>query len=73
MFIVAVELTLRWNDVKGVHDVGSTGQLLPLIIGISGLGRVGYALVKRAGVGLSQWRNAKERRVDEEDESVDEG
>lgn len=73
MFIVAVELTLRWNDVKGVHDVGSTGQLLPLIIGISGLGRVGYALVKRAGAGLSQLRNAKERRVDEEDKSEDEG
>ncbi|KAF8465698.1 hypothetical protein BDZ91DRAFT_681402, partial [Kalaharituber pfeilii] len=34
LFIVAVELTIRWNVIEGVDDVGSTGQLLPVILGV---------------------------------------
>ncbi|KAI5797527.1 hypothetical protein DFH27DRAFT_562727 [Peziza echinospora] len=45
LFIVAVELTIKWNKIEGVQDVGSTGQLLPLIIGIGGVGRVAHELV----------------------------
>jgi len=40
LFILAVELTIKWNKIEGVGDIGSTGQLLPLIIGIGGMGRV---------------------------------
>ena len=39
-FVLAVELTLRWNSVIGIYDIGSTGQLIPFIIGLLGLLRV---------------------------------
>lgn len=45
LFIIAVELTIRWNKIEGVQDVGSTGQLLPVIIGVGGVGRVLMKLV----------------------------
>jgi hypothetical protein len=34
MVIIAVELTLKWNHVRGVNDVTSAGQLIPLIVGL---------------------------------------
>jgi len=33
LIVAAVELTLRWNDVRGVNDVTSAGQLIPLLVG----------------------------------------
>lgn len=35
--IIAVELTLLWNNINGVYSLNSTGQLIPLIIGVAGL------------------------------------
>ncbi|KAL6363996.1 hypothetical protein LRP88_03429 [Fusarium phalaenopsidis] len=35
--ITGIELTLYWNGVGGVYDVNSTGQLIPLTIGLCGL------------------------------------
>lgn len=35
--IIAVELTLHWNSISRVYDVKSTGQIIPLVVGISGL------------------------------------
>ncbi len=35
-FILAVELTLAWNSVPNVYEIGSTGQLIPFIIGSVG-------------------------------------
>jgi hypothetical protein len=32
--VLAVELTIRWNNVRGVNNIDSVGQLIPLIIGI---------------------------------------
>jgi len=32
-FILSVELTLSWNRFEGINDIGSPGQLIPLIIG----------------------------------------
>ena len=32
--IVSVEMTLIWTGVSGVYTIGSTGQLIPFIIGI---------------------------------------
>lgn len=37
--ILAIELTLYKNNVGGVYEVSSTGQFIPLLIGILGLGR----------------------------------
>ena len=35
LYILAVELTLRWNSVSGVYDINSTGQIIPLATGVS--------------------------------------
>ncbi|RPB18844.1 hypothetical protein L211DRAFT_686771 [Terfezia boudieri ATCC MYA-4762] len=40
LFILSVELIIRWNKIQGVGAIGSTGQLLPVIIGVGGVGRV---------------------------------
>ncbi|KAG8922928.1 hypothetical protein FRC02_011507 [Tulasnella sp. 418] len=32
-FIVSTELVIKWNHIEGVHNMGSTGQLLPVVIG----------------------------------------
>jgi len=45
MFIIAVELTIRWNKIEEVQAIGSTGQLLPVIIGVGGVGRVLMRLI----------------------------
>lgn len=47
--ILAVELTLAWNNVRGVYDVQSTGQFIALFIGLVGLVRaVACALLEHA-------------------------
>jgi hypothetical protein len=38
--IIAVELCLIWNQVTLVYTLNSTGQLIPLIIGVVGLLRL---------------------------------
>jgi hypothetical protein len=43
-FIITIELMIRWNRINGVNTVDSTGQLLPLIIGIGGIFRVLHRL-----------------------------
>jgi len=40
LFVLSVELIIRWNKIEGVGAVGSTGQLFPVIIGVGGIGRV---------------------------------
>jgi len=32
-FIVSVEMTIRSNNIQGVHTIDSTGQLIPFVIG----------------------------------------
>ncbi|KIY01947.1 uncharacterized protein Z520_02085 [Fonsecaea multimorphosa CBS 102226] len=32
--IIGIELTIFWNSVEGSYDIGSTGQLIPFVIGI---------------------------------------
>ncbi|KAI5807509.1 hypothetical protein DFH27DRAFT_322488 [Peziza echinospora] len=36
LFIISVELLISWNDIDGVNTVLSTGQLIPMVIGIAG-------------------------------------
>ena len=36
---LAIELTLGWNAVTGVYVLGSTGQLIPFVVGVLGLVR----------------------------------
>ena len=37
--IIAVELTLSFNSISDVYTIESTGQLIPFVIGIVGLGK----------------------------------
>ncbi|KAI5849324.1 hypothetical protein DFP73DRAFT_540205 [Morchella snyderi] len=41
-FMLTVELMIRWNHIVGVNEMGSTGQLLPLIMAIGSFIRVLY-------------------------------
>ncbi len=42
--IVAIELTLVWNQVSDVYDLASTGQLIPFVIAIVSFLRLCHAL-----------------------------
>lgn len=45
--ILAVELTLHWNSVKGVYNVKSTGQIIALVVGLGMLVKVLWLLRPR--------------------------
>jgi hypothetical protein len=45
--ITAGELTIRWNNISGVDDVSSAGQLIPFVIGLGSLIRIFYVRWKR--------------------------
>jgi len=45
-FILSTEFLIKWNHINGVDSLGSTGQLIPLVIGGSGLVRVLYGIIK---------------------------
>lgn len=62
LFILAVELTIRWNKISGVGDIGSTGQLLPVIIGIGGMGRVVTRFFQAVFEEIAMWRQRRRRR-----------
>lgn len=40
LLVVAIELTLYWNEVEDVYSLGSTGQVFPLVVGTAGLSRL---------------------------------
>lgn len=47
--VLGVELSVRWNAVRGVADVGAPGQLIPAVVGIGGLVRVVWVWWSRDG------------------------
>ncbi|PVI02872.1 hypothetical protein DM02DRAFT_670276 [Periconia macrospinosa] len=47
VIILQIELTLRWNDVRGLTGLKSVGQLIPFVIGITGLVLVGGRWIGR--------------------------
>ena len=61
LFILAVELTIKWNKIGGVGDIGSTGQLLPVIIGIGGMGRVFTRFIQSILEEIAMWRQSRGR------------
>jgi hypothetical protein len=46
MVILATELTMAWNKIQGVNDAKSVGQLIPLMIGVGGIGHVLLAAIR---------------------------
>ena len=47
-FILMVELPISWNGMEKVHTLKSTGQIIPLVVGLASLGQ-NYHLVFSAG------------------------
>lgn len=45
-FMLTVELMIRWNHIDGVNELGSTGQLLPLIMAVGSFIRVLHLFTK---------------------------
>ena len=35
LVVLAIELTLYWNQISGVNTVDSTGQVIPMVIGLT--------------------------------------
>jgi hypothetical protein len=46
---ISIELTLVWNSVSGVYNVASTGQIIPLVAGLSMLVGTIWELCKLRG------------------------
>jgi hypothetical protein len=44
IFMLIIEFMIEWNHIEGVNRLDSTGQLLPLIIGLGGISRVLHRL-----------------------------
>jgi hypothetical protein len=51
LFILMIELMIKWNKIAGVHTISSTGQLIPLVVGGSGFVRVLYKALYKAARG----------------------
>ncbi len=60
VFIMAVELTLDWNQVRGIDTCATFGQLFPLAVGAGNLGRVGFRLLRSSFEGETRivWGSA---------------
>jgi hypothetical protein len=57
--VVATEVTIRWNKIRGVDSLDSVSQLVPFVIG---LGQLLYVL----------YRSVAKPQDDNEDEDEDE-
>jgi hypothetical protein len=44
--VFAIELTIKWNRIRGVYVVNSTGQLIPFVIGIAGILKTLFTIVR---------------------------
>ncbi|KAI9818820.1 MAG: hypothetical protein M1827_007641 [Pycnora praestabilis] len=65
--VVSIELTLYWNHITGVNDIGSLGQLIPSILGLGGLVKVLWLKAKRVWKGLE---DCEEEEMSGEDDGL---
>jgi len=42
--ILAIELLIHFNSITGVYDIGTTGQIIPLVIGLATLWKTAVAI-----------------------------
>jgi len=64
LLVIAAELTIQWNCIRGVQRLGNVGQLVPACVGIGGLVRVIWGCMKLAfGKEEAGW-NGEVRRKD---------
>jgi hypothetical protein len=66
--VLAVELVLRWNHVKGVQAFGTVGQLVPFVLGVGELSKVLWTKSKL----LWEGRRPEKRRDEVDEGGVDE-
>jgi len=45
VLVIGTELTIQWNDIQGVQNLSSVGQLIPFCVGVGGLVKVIWAAV----------------------------
>ncbi|KAL8799471.1 MAG: hypothetical protein Q9182_005876 [Xanthomendoza sp. 2 TL-2023] len=62
--VISVELTLRFNQISGVYDIRSTGQLIPFITGLVRLVSLRHGIVVRYGNARAQEARLVRRLVD---------
>lgn len=43
--IVAIEMIIRWNHISNAYNLGSTSQIIPLVIGVGNLWKVILSLL----------------------------
>jgi hypothetical protein len=51
--ILAIELTLLWNNIGGVYSISSTGQLIAFIVGLVPLITTIYGVLKETAEAVS--------------------
>jgi hypothetical protein len=44
--VLATELTIKWNSLRGVNTLSSAGQTIPFLVGVGSLVRVFYVYAK---------------------------
>lgn len=52
-FITSIENTIRWNGIRGVNSINTTGQLIPLIVGCVSASQVVKKLMLLVGAKVS--------------------
>lgn len=45
--ILAIELLIRFNSITGVYDLGTTGQIIPFVIGLATLWKTAIAIFEK--------------------------
>lgn len=60
-------MTLKWNKVRGVYSITSTGQYLPLMVGVTSFGSLCWSLLQQEAVSvlLCSFRFSITNRVQE--------
>ena len=61
---LAVELTLAWNEVSGVYVLGSTGQLIPFVVGLLGMVRNLHLIAVKLSEKAHKRKEEKEIKVE---------
>ncbi|KAH6632564.1 hypothetical protein F5144DRAFT_255266 [Chaetomium tenue] len=70
-FIVSIETTISWNNIQGVNNIDSTGQLIPFIIGcVSASHALKKVLLLALGKKYPDWANTHLEVQDDKDGPV---
>ncbi len=60
VLILSIELSMHWNHITGMSDIGAVGQLIPAIIGLGGLLRVVWIWWSEGDIGRREDNGVEE-------------